>query len=418
MLTREIGFATAALCVGASAIVLPPPTARHRTSADDGARPTIIGSKRQRIEILCPSCAFISHDNEINDRTPGSREDWFWTQGGAQTIGLDFSISSDGLRLQLDEEAIYPLNTYLAAAVGGLPIYVTQTPAQVSHLAAFSRESQRKSLEVTSWDLVASSSPVISSLDDERREDKPDRLTRVTLQIRSLENQSVDLAEVAVDLLETNTGEHIILDVEQLRVPISNPSASRPAPACAALPGPFCKAKHTLSAAWTGLRNTNLIPRPPCSGKTRLQVPNPELSGSSSYARAQSQYGQSRHWRPSDSYRYGHRRPEVLSKLTRGLIAILIPVMAGITAGLLISLVGLLVGRLIGYIWISVARLARSRDGAIRLSEEGREVWEKDVEPLPLYEDAPAYEEAPAYEDVERYEGTVGEAKRECRGMS
>ncbi|KAK3052253.1 hypothetical protein LTR09_006463 [Extremus antarcticus] len=398
----------AAICVGAtSAIVLPP--GLHLPSADEEqARPTSIANpKRQRIEIPCPSCAFpTSQHTDTDDDFAKDDEAAFWTQS-SNILTLDFSISKDGQKLQLDDEAIYPSQAYIAAAFGGLPIYVTQTPAQAADLDSFSTEPYRTPLEVTAFGLVVSSSPSISDFGED--DQNGDRVIRTQLQITGLNRQYVDLGGIAIDLLRTNDGELAILSILWLApssTPLSPPLSEMPPPtlsqpqagtSCATSPGMTCKLKSlltTLRKNGLGLRT-----RPSCSGRRK--------AGSNFSPMGQQHHSRPQHWRPSDSYRYGHRRPHILPSLTRSVIAILIPVMAGITTGLLVSLVGLLMGRVIGYAWIKVARLRRNRDGGIRSDDEswpgeGRDGREKHVhlEPPPVYEHAPAYEDAPAYEEV------------------
>ena len=340
-------------------------------------------------------------------------EDWVWIQGGENNIYMNFSITNDGQRLELNGVPIYPPEFHRQSYMAHRPLHVIQVPASASAVEVASGEARSATLEVTSSGLRVGNDRVIT--------DDGDRIIPIMFRIRGLENQLIDVDEVSIDLLETADGELLILHSNNIAAldsaplpPLSwtPPSAPPPGPStdmgdmkeCNMLPAPICRFKSTLKSKIQHMRHHRFgLGRPcglhadgevhlPTHIKTHFNFAGPD-SGHSPH------HGRPHHTRPFEEHHGPHGHHHFFGAFSRGLVAVLIPVMAGISVGLTVSLIGLLVGRLIGYLWIKFAR--GGQRGYVSLTQdeidagEGKMlVLEEDLEAPPVYEDAPAYEEA------------------------
>ncbi|KAK3715125.1 hypothetical protein LTR37_007335 [Vermiconidia calcicola] len=391
MLGRTVGLA--ALCaLGTSAILLPPGIATDKPLAPN----IIVSPKRQVLELPCSACAFTAEKQEV-DEFSGQSDEPFWIQGGGYKLVLDFSVSDDGQRLQLNGEAIYPPQFHRDAYFEGRPIYVDQVPAYFSSLDAAPDAARRVPLEITSSSLKIGALPAA---------------VQIRFQIIGLEKQPMDLDEVEIYLLETGDGELLILRLDNAASPTFTPFPAPPSPhtprptvdlddveGCSRLPPPVCRFKKMIEAKLEAMRHGRYGLSRPCSGAHG--PPFGPFSGArpqnvDSHREPGFPHGRPHHIRPFGTSHYGHHR-EGLHALARGIIAVLIPVMAGITVGLSVSLLGLLAGRLVGWTWsqLTPARQRRHHklDRQQRRAEEGKILLsEDDMEPLPVYEEAPPYE--------------------------
>ncbi|KAK3722975.1 hypothetical protein LTR37_002121 [Vermiconidia calcicola] len=401
MLGRTVGLA--ALCaLGTSAILLPPGIATD----DPLALNNIVNPKEQRIQLPCPACAFTAEKKEIDEFSEES-DDLFWIQGGEYKLLLDFTVSDDGQRLQLNGEPIYPPHFHRDAYFEGRPMHVDQVPAYFSSLDAAPDGARRVPLEVTSSSLKVDGLPATVGT-----KHGGDSIFHIRFRIIGLEKQPMDLDEVEILLLQTGDGELLILRLDNAANPSSMPFPAPPSPqsprptldlddveGCSRLPPSICRFKKTVEAKLEAMRHGRYGSSRPCSEAhgppfgafSGVRPHDMNSHGVSGYP-----HGRPHHIRPFETSHYGHHR-EGLHALARAIIAVLIPVTAGITVGLTVSLLGLLAGRLVGWVWSRLTpgrqRCHNMLDRQQRRAEEGKILLsEDDTEPLPVYEEAPPYE--------------------------
>ena len=396
MYRRSAGFFACAL--GASALILPPGIA-PASNDNDGPLPSIVNPKSQLIQLPCPACAFSSNEESVEDKK--DFDDLFWIQGGANDVVLDFSVSDDGLALQLDGHAIYAPSSQSNALLRGERIHVLQVPASSSHDE--SDEARKISLEITSLGL--------STEAEVRASPEGEMIVQLQLHVMGLQGVFMQLDGVRIHLLKTKAGELLILRLDIVPDKTFNPlsgwpdSSSSPptsdvsnAKECNGLPIAFCKFRDMVEDKIESFRSGH-YEHPPfgdSDGLPPLHINPHNLDFDSPPPH---RHGRPHHFRPHGEYDHHHGPPDFHS-LTRSVISILIPVMAGITVGLLVSLLGLLVGRIIGFLWLRLYPNKRRKQSRHRHRrdysrvEEGKiMLYDDGPEPLPLYEDAPAYEE-------------------------
>ena len=390
MLGRSVGI-TSLCALVANALILPPGVA---SSSDHSLSLSIVDPKSRLIQIPCPSCAFSSSEERVEDNE--GNDEMFWIQGGANNIVLDFTVSDDGERLELFGEAIYPPQLHRNALLRGQHIYVQQVAAQLSEVDIRSGKVNSIPLEVTSsgW---KTESEVPASQDG-------DVIIPMKFQILGLQGQPMQLDEIEIHLLKTGDGELLILRLERhasstfLPLPLRPHFESLRPPfefdesdisECNMLPAPICRFKQMLAEKIQALRH----------GHSERPGPCPGIAGGAHHlpTHIRPHHGRPHHVRPYYEDDEHHKHP-ALHSFARSVIAVLIPVMAGISVGLLVSLLGLLVGRLIGFVWITLARGGRRGSAYVPrydvTAEEGKMLLcEDELEPLPAYEDAPAYVE-------------------------
>ena len=217
--------------------------------------------------------------------------------------------------------------------------------------------------------------------------------------IMGLDRHSANL-QVAIDLLKTGDGELLILRVESL--PQSNflpiQPQTEPSPEmsdvkeCDILPLQLCKLRNLLHAKLQGMR---LHSSTPCSAPSWLSTHKPPFGRPRFRDGLIRHHGRPHHMRPYLD-NHSHHRHHFVRAFTRGLLAILIPVMAGITVGLSVSFLGLVIGRAIGCMWIRLGRGGQHRFSSVTMEECDEFDCDSKIlldEPPPLYEAAPAYEE-------------------------
>ncbi len=123
MVGRSAGiFAASAL--GASALILPPGIALA-SGDDNGSLPSIVNPKNQLIQLPCPACAF----SPSGESTEKDFDDLLWIQGGANNVVLNFSVSDEGLALELGGKPIYAPSCQTNALLSGESLYVHQVSA-------------------------------------------------------------------------------------------------------------------------------------------------------------------------------------------------------------------------------------------------------------------------------------------------
>ena len=186
MLGRVAGV-VAASCALTTAFLLPPDV-----NVADGDETSLFGldpdysSKDQILHIPCPACAFATKDTHTEE----SEDEVFRTSGGANTLLLNFGISSDGERLELNGKPIYPPQYHIDAFVKGQLVAVQQVSA--------SGEDIDVPLEVTSSGLIVD--------DKQHVGEAGELLTPMKYRILGLEKQLMDLQEINVALLKTEHG--------------------------------------------------------------------------------------------------------------------------------------------------------------------------------------------------------------------
>ena len=401
MLRRSVGI-SAVCALGASALILPPGIANN---GDHALAPSIVNPRQRLIQLPCPACAFSSKGENVEGE--GDSEESVWIQGGANNIALNFTVSDDGERLELNGERIHP--SRLSSKFHGLEspeLYAIQVPASASEVEIALGQARTVPVEITGWQsMLKEETPIVGS--------KGDAILKFEFNILSLGPQPMDLDGVAIHLFRTADGELLILRLDSVpnRPFFSIPPPGPPPPTsgmpdmkeCKMLPTSLCKLKNMLDSKVDAITHGRFGPGRPCPDfKDKPHHLPTHISPHLDFeAPPQYHHGRPHHERPYGHHHHRHHghhgRPPIHS-FARSIIAVLIPVMAGITVGLIVSLLGLLVGRLIGFFWTKLAR-GNSRGYATLpqndlLAEEGKILLtHENIEPLPVYEDAPAYEE-------------------------
>lgn len=416
--------AAAAVCVlGATTALVIPHTIDDIDRHDDQWRPALLDpAVRHRIETPCRSCAFTSsHVAWSDDSEEDYEDDVLEIQAGDRKLELEFSISRDGRRLQLDGEPIFPTQFYRSSVAGGRPIYAVQMPESNDNAYTTVPRSgaHRLPLEVTSFGITVVE-PTVSA--DVRNVVSNDVGRQIEVQVRivSLEKRVIEADEVVIHLLRTNDDELVIVRMENLsHAPRPSPPPSpsphmvpppppppphfSPQSTCAGLPPAACRFRKAIEQKFQALKNGEFGFSRPCAG---MRGGSPRQRPSSERHGPPTQQPHFSH--REDSHRHHrHHRHHILHSVTRAIIAILIPVMAGIVTGLVVSFVGLLIGRVLGYLWIAITGWRRRRTGSIHRrrccrrtsmikalsgADDGEGLADVDEENLPPYEDAPAYE--------------------------
>jgi hypothetical protein len=407
MIGRSAGiFAASAL--GATALILPPGIA-PASSDDDASLPSIVNPKNQLIQLPCPACAF-SPNEELTEKK--DFDDLLWIQGGANDVVLNFTVSDDGLALELGGKAVYAPSCQTNALLSGERLYVHQVPATVDDIESDSDESRKVPLEITAVGL--------STEAEVRASPEGDVIVQLQLHIMGLEGHFMQFDGVRIHLLKSSDGEFLILRLDVVRdssftpfhgMPALPPhSPSRPTlqvpdmKSCKSLPTAFCKFREMIEAKIDSMRQSHPDSRPPLPNLNGLPPPHMPPSINSHNldfdAPPPHHHGRPHHVRPYGEHH--HSSHFGFHSIARSVISVLIPVMAGITVGLLVSLLGLLVGRMVGFVWLRIypnhhrrrhGRHTRRSRRHYAVDEGKILLCEDDCEPLPRYEDAPAYEE-------------------------
>ena len=376
--------------------MLPPGIAPN----DAALGPSIVNPKSRLIQLPCPACAFYSNGDETHDVE--SENDLFWIQDSANNVVLNFSISNDDERLELNGEAIYPPRFHRNAYLQGQPMYVGQVSATASEVEVANGDARSAPLEVTSSGLNIESEHLVS--------EDGDTVIPIRFQIIGLDKQLMDLDEVLIDLLKTSTGELLILKVDTTRNPTGTPFPPPPGftvppstgmtKECSMLPAPICRLKSVIESKIDRIRHGRLGALRPCPDREGLSTHlpthiKPEIGLP---APPPHHHGRPHHMRPHGNHHGQHSK----HAFARAAVAVLIPILAGITVGLTVSLLGLLIGRLVGWVWFKIINFARGvRRAHDRELQDAKNVEEGEIllcedgfaAPPPMYEDAPPYEE-------------------------
>lgn len=410
MLRRSVGvLATCALA--AEALILPAGIA-PASDKDAALAPSIINPKNRLIQLPCPACDFDSRIDDIENDREGNG-DFYRVEGGAKSLALNFSVSADDERLELNGVAVYPPEYHSHAYLQGITIQLDQVSSTASDADIVSGQARTTPLGVTSSGLQIGSEEHVSS--------GGDVVVPIKFQIMGLENRPMDLDEVSIDLLKMANGELLILRLYvasgQSSLPFTPPQGPPPPPPgpmsgleygkeCKMLPPTVCRVKNILEAKVTAIRHGRFGPLRPCPGRTgpphhpspdfkpgRFDLPGPPHR----------HHGRPHHMRPHGHHHHAHKH-HFFHAFVRGLVAVLIPIMAGITVGLTVSLVGLLIGRSVGFFWRRVVRggqrgQANNRTEGVDVDEGKILLLEDDLEALQVYEDAPAYEHVSLHDE-------------------
>ncbi|KAK5134164.1 hypothetical protein LTR08_006824 [Meristemomyces frigidus] len=424
MLGRSVGIA-ATCALGASAFMVLPGIA---TSAATDLSNSVVNPKEQVITVPCSECAFPAKQEKIEDF---DEEDWFWIQGGANSLVLNFTVSEDGQRLQLNGGDIYPSRfEQEGLSLAQQPIYVKQVPSKADLVEVRSGKVQSTDLEVTAYGLKEAEMEPLSP-------DGGDLLVSIKFDIMELENERVHVDEVAIKLLKTGEGELLIMQVEEDYPSHDSPSeAGRfPPPTdldfppppphhgpphhgpphhgppphgepaeCDVLPAALCKLKAMIDSKIEQAMSHRGGP-PKMGGCHGRKGPHdkhmpghikPHLGRPGQDGPPKFHHGRPHHMRPHGPH-HGPPPHSFMHAFARGAVAVLIPVMAGIAVGMSVSLLGLVVGRLISLLWIRFARGGRRGSASMVALEEG-----EDDGMLAEMEAPPVYEQAPAYAETEK----------------
>ncbi|KAK4542505.1 hypothetical protein LTR36_006757 [Oleoguttula mirabilis] len=208
MLGRSVGIA-AACVLGARAFIIPSGIApASNGDAPDLSITTVNSPKSQVITLPCSECAFSTTQEKIED--VDEDEEAFWIQGGANSLVLNFTVSEDGQRLQLNGGDIYPPRFQQDGWFEQQPIYVKQVPSQAGMVDIKSGAVQSTDLELTAYGWEEPKKEALSP--------NGDMLVSARFTIMGLENEYVSVDDVAFKLLETGDGELLIMEVERMEV--------------------------------------------------------------------------------------------------------------------------------------------------------------------------------------------------------
>jgi len=426
MLGRTVGIiATCAL--GASALLIPPGVASD--AAAPGLSVAPVDPKSQTIIVPCPECAFAPEETQVES----AEEDdgVFRTREGANGLLMNFTVSDDGTRLQLNGAPFYP-HVYEDGQLDDGRIPLWQVPSQTDLADVVNGEVRPIPLQATMWRIQISSFTLNGGA-----------AVSASLFFDVVNGERVTVDEVEARLLETGDGQVLIMELLRHSGPNNmvdfTPSSSsftgrpkedapenkdfHPSPhhhgrphghkftECNVLPEPLCRLKNTIESKIDHAMGAGKHPqfRRPCPGRkghpNRLpSKPHLQDLDTEEGPRHNPHHGRPHHMRPHGGH-HGHHghgyhlRHHFFRGLVKGLMAILIPVMAGIAVGMTVSLLGLLAGRLVTFLWIKFAR--GGRRGSIRLVQEeavmeageDKAMLGEEEDAPPLYEDAPAYEE-------------------------
>ncbi|KAK3075783.1 hypothetical protein LTR53_000608 [Teratosphaeriaceae sp. CCFEE 6253] len=414
MLGRTVGIA-AACALGAGALLIPPGVAS--SSDTSGLSVSIVDPKSRSVAIPCSGCAFVGTHAEPE---PGLS---FLEEG---SLVLDFAVSEDGERLLLGGVDIYPPPS-LPQQHAEKEIHVKQVPGDEVQADTAAGADISADLVVTAYGLIESDRVGLSP--------NGDVLVPVSVQIFALMGQHLALEGVDIKLLQTGTGELLIMDVTHrpLSAEESKDAGFPPPPPpggppsrfhgrphgpphdfrnkeCLMLPEPLCKLRAMLDSKIDAAMGPPREHRRPggCPGhRAHPDGPppfhhwRPAMDRAGEHGPPNHPHGRPHHMRPHSAH-HGHHRHghfwghHFLRGLIKGVLAILIPVMAGITVGMTVSFMGLVVGRLIGYLWIRLVRGGRRGSASVVLEEAVVEDDEEkpflaEMEAPPVYEDAPVY---------------------------
>ncbi|KAK5112985.1 hypothetical protein LTR85_011007 [Meristemomyces frigidus] len=448
MFGRSVGIA-ATYVLGASAFILPQGIAPASNSEASDLSISVVNPKSQIITVPCSECAFPTIQEKVEDVEQD--DDFFWIQGGANSLLLNFTVSEDGKHLQLNGVVIYPPQFGQTGWFEPEDIYVKQVPSQADMVDIRSGEVRSTDLKLTGYGLIAAKMEELSP--------NGDMLVPLRLEMMAVEEERIDIDEVAIKLLQTGDGELLIMDVES--IPSSHlmfEDEPFPPPGPDGMPEdmdfpPYHGPPHHGPPPHDGPQECNMLPEPLCKLKAMIESkidqamaspsgdfrkkggchgrkgphgkklpghikPHFNRPGHDDFVhhedgadgvdrpnqedRPKHHHGRPHHMRPHGQHHGHHRHPHFfghhfLHSFAKGLVAVLIPVMAGITVGMTVSLLGLVVGRLIGFVWIKFARGGRRGYASVAqqeaVVEEGKnKPMIAEMEALPVYEDAPAYE--------------------------
>lgn len=436
MFGRQAGVVSFTACaLGASAFLIPATISNDEAGALTINSPAALNAKQLALQLPCSECAFASKNEEQIDDV---EEGLVWIQGGANSVVVNFTISEDGERLDVNGETIYPMN-YQAERLLAQRIYVNQVPSGSSVEDIEMGTVRTTPLEVTGSGVSVLSEEIVS----------PEGLSLIPIKytIFDLEMQPVSLDAIEVKLLKTEAGELFIAHAEAVEQARPRPDdffgpppegmpedflfpgihdhhKERPGPhshkekECNMLPTALCKFRNMVEDKIMGMRKHGWS-KGDCQGlkggkmhggklptHIRPHFLRPDQDGARPH-----HHGRPHHMRPHANH-HGHHKHHFMHSFTRGLAAVLIPTMAGVAVGMAVSLVGLLVGRLIGFLWIKLYRGGRRGYESIRLEEEPAEGGKLEIEKSTLIiEEEREAEELPAYELAPSYDETVKETK-------
>jgi hypothetical protein len=462
MLGRTAGITTlAASALGASAFLIPADVTFDLVQSNDEAltlNPTALHSKQSIVQLPCPECAFVNKDaphvDAEQDHHHDADEPWFTIQGGANSIVVNFTISQDGRRLEVNGETVYPVDY---ASLFTQKIYVNQVPASASLDDIEAGRAKAVPVQVTGSGVSVTQENIVTP--------EGHRLIPVQHSIFELESQPVSLDHVRVHLLQSQDGELFIANVQTEKSSASHPDdddalgpllsafdaddftftlppfgidaessrepeeeAAQQDTDCKIFPAGLCRIKSLVEAQFDHMRDMarkhGMLRKPGCHGHGHGHGHGhaggmlrgsftPGLMHPGMDASERIDEMQQHEDRPHATGR--HPPHHFLHSFARGLAAVLIPTLAGIAVGVFVSLVGLCVGRIIAFLWIHFYRGGRRGYQSVHMDEDSVEEAEaageekeavvvllEESEPLPVYEQAPAYEELEG-EDASRH---------------
>lgn len=268
-MSRRAGILTFTACaLQASAFLLPPNVA---VTSDDASSawgiPSTVSTTNAVVQLPCSECVFSA--SQPTEKVENIEDEpLFWTQGGANSVLVNFTLSDDRQRLQVNGETIYPLGLLEADMFGSPKVYVHQVRSGVSLADIEAGTDKATPVEVTGHSIS-----IRQPVDDEAL------LIPIEYAIFELNHQPVSLDVVTVNVLDLPEGLMIASAVsEASRAPRpedsfmpppedwmfpsppsewDEPEMDRPhhdrQKECNMLPAPLCKLRNIIESKLMGL---------------------------------------------------------------------------------------------------------------------------------------------------------------------
>nr|OQO19089.1 hypothetical protein B0A51_13172 [Rachicladosporium sp. CCFEE 5018] len=417
MFSRSIGLLACALvATGANGFLIPPNLdAAASESLSDTHGPVAI-ARAHSIQLPCSTCAFAPKKKDSEG--VAEADDKLWIQGGANNLLLDFTVSSDGYDLVLNGLPIFPFHTDTHM---DRTLHVRQVAASTSRDDTEHDERLNRAVE------LKVTSHGVSIDKSQRNDDESEMMVALRWRLLEIENQPMEVDEVAIQLLKFQTGEILILSVEPLHEehpPMPAAMAPRPIPIppsheCGSLPAPVCRLVRILQDKADVAKHSRIGKLAGCAGRKggrphRLpgHIKGPHFNLDGKPHGPPFRHGPPRGMHPHGPHEHhGHHRGphhghhQFLGSFVSGFMAILTPVLTGLAIGLLYCAMFYVASRFTVWFWIRVVHR-----GKAPTSERTKRVLTalgyNEAKWFPVDEEAhpPVYEAPPMYELSEKNE--------------
>ncbi|KAK6436950.1 hypothetical protein LTR95_006856 [Oleoguttula sp. CCFEE 5521] len=412
MFGRSIGLLACALV--AHGFLVPPNLDAASSHGVHALSSTPLDPNRQVVQLSCPTCAFAPKKDaeSITDA-----DDKLWIQGGAKNLVLNFAVSPNGRDLTLNGLPIFPFHT---DPLLDRTLHVNQIAAPTSRDEVDSDDILNGAvlLEITSHGV---------SIDQSYRNDEEgEMVVALRWRLLEIENQPMEVDEVAIQLLKFQTGEILILSAEPLHeahLSIPQAMAPRPMPTppphdCGSLPAPVCRflriltdkadaAKHSKTGKLAGCagRKGGRPHRLPGHIKPHFKNDGRPHGPPFPHGPPRGMYPHGPHGHHAHHHGPHHGHHQYLMSFVSGFMAILTPVLTGLAIGLIYCAMFYVLSRFTVWFWIRIVNR-----GKAPTSERTKRVLTalgyKEAKWFPVDEEADplTYKEPPVYELSEKNE--------------